>query len=177
MKWSWTRRTEFFFSTLKWPLSFFCSIETETLISSSPSRISVDHSPNGPSTRLHLNNLQVSDDGVYLCESTFIEPLDTCNNLAVYNIDVKVLGRFLSFFPSFIYSFDLQWFRYSGIIGPGIYSLATDGIRPENEIRIIHGWRWRNVSVRQSQSWSQSNNIWFLFFFSCSATICNINIR
>lgn len=57
------------------------------------SRISVDHSPNGPSTRLHLNNLQVSDDGVYLCESTFIEPMDTCNNLAVYNIEVKVLGE------------------------------------------------------------------------------------
>ena len=53
----------------------------------------MDHSPNGPSTRLHLANLQVSDDGVYLCESTFIEPLDTCNNLAVYNIEVKVLGK------------------------------------------------------------------------------------
>ena len=72
----------------------FCanSKDSRCLFESIP-RISVDHSPNGPSTRLHLANLQVSDDGVYLCESTFIEPLDTCNNLAVYNIEVKVLGK------------------------------------------------------------------------------------
>ncbi|XP_059622571.1 hemicentin-2-like isoform X2 [Phlebotomus argentipes] len=54
-------------------------------------RMSIDHSPNGPATRLHIKGVQVSDEDTYVCESTFLEPLESCNNLGAYSIDFKVL--------------------------------------------------------------------------------------
>uniref|UniRef100_A0A1B0GL67 Ig-like domain-containing protein n=2 Tax=Lutzomyia longipalpis TaxID=7200 RepID=A0A1B0GL67_LUTLO len=65
--------------------------EVVNIFSDYNSRISIDHSPHGPATRLHLKSVQVSDEGTYVCESTFLEPLETCKNLGAYSIDFKVL--------------------------------------------------------------------------------------
>lgn len=55
-------------------------------------RLSIDHSPSGPSTRLHIKNLQVSDDDNYLCESTYLEPLESCDTTGAYNIKLNIYG-------------------------------------------------------------------------------------
>uniref|UniRef100_A0A336K1W8 CSON005257 protein n=1 Tax=Culicoides sonorensis TaxID=179676 RepID=A0A336K1W8_CULSO len=52
--------------------------------------LSIDHSPLGPSTRLHIKSLQVSDDDSYLCESTYLEPLESCDNTGAYNIKLNI---------------------------------------------------------------------------------------
>ncbi|XP_055703742.1 hemicentin-2 isoform X8 [Phlebotomus papatasi] len=65
--------------------------EVVNIQSAFKSRMSIDHSPNGPATRLHIKAAQVTDEDTYVCESTFLEPLESCNNLGAYSIDFKVL--------------------------------------------------------------------------------------
>ncbi|XP_037908053.1 uncharacterized protein LOC119649806 isoform X3 [Hermetia illucens] len=54
------------------------------------SRMSIDHSPKGPVTSLSIKSLQIADEDVYTCESTFLEPRESCDTSGVYRIDLKV---------------------------------------------------------------------------------------
>lgn len=55
--------------------------------------ITIEHNPRGPSTRLNIKSLQVQDEDTYLCETTFLEPLESCSSSGTYSIDLKVLGE------------------------------------------------------------------------------------
>lgn len=61
--------------------------------------MSIDHSPTGPATRLHIKSALVSDEDIYLCETTFLDPLDNCDSSGAFSTDVKILGElFFKFF-------------------------------------------------------------------------------
>lgn len=55
--------------------------------------MSIDHSPTGPATRLHIKSALVSDEDIYLCETTFLDPLDNCDSSGAFSTDVKILGK------------------------------------------------------------------------------------
>lgn len=56
-------------------------------------RLTIQHAPSSPSTRLHIENLQVSDDDTYLCESTYLEPLESCDTTGAYIIKLNIYGK------------------------------------------------------------------------------------
>lgn len=55
--------------------------------------MSIDHAPHGPATRIHIKQVQVSDEDNYLCEITYLDPLETCEYTGAYNIALKILGE------------------------------------------------------------------------------------
>lgn len=55
--------------------------------------MTISHNPKGPLTKLDLKSVQVSDEDTYLCETTFIEPMESCDNTGSYSISLKVNGK------------------------------------------------------------------------------------
>lgn len=55
-------------------------------------RMTISHNPKGPLTKLNLKTVQVTDEDTYLCETTFIEPMESCDNTGSYSIALKVNG-------------------------------------------------------------------------------------
>ncbi|XP_037031705.1 hemicentin-2 isoform X7 [Bradysia coprophila] len=53
-------------------------------------RMTISHNPKGPLTKLNLKSVQVTDEDKYLCETTFIEPMESCDNTGSYSILLKV---------------------------------------------------------------------------------------
>lgn len=82
-----------FLSFFPYQFSFFFRISFILTFLNVFFRLSIDHSPSGPSTRLHIKNLQVSDDDTYLCESTYLEPLESCDTTGAYNIKLSIYGK------------------------------------------------------------------------------------
>jgi hypothetical protein len=56
----------------------------------SSDRLSVEHAGNKGS-KLHIQSVQVDDEAVYLCEITYLEPLETCDTTGAYSINVQVV--------------------------------------------------------------------------------------
>lgn len=55
--------------------------------------MTISHNPKGPSTKLKLESVQVPDEDTYICETTFIEPMESCDNTGSYSILLKVNGK------------------------------------------------------------------------------------
>ncbi len=41
-------------------------------------------------SKLHIQSVQVDDEALYLCEITYLEPLETCDTTGAYSINVQV---------------------------------------------------------------------------------------
>lgn len=59
--------------------------------------MTIEHNPQGPSTQLKLKSVKVSDEEIYMCESTYLEPLETCETSGSYSILLKVNGKYIKF--------------------------------------------------------------------------------
>lgn len=55
--------------------------------------MTISHNPKGPMTKLNLKSVQVQDEDTYICETTFIEPMESCDNTGSYSILLKVNGK------------------------------------------------------------------------------------
>lgn len=53
----------------------------------------IEHQADAATSNLHIKSVQVSDEDDYVCETTFLEPLDTCNNDGSYTIQLLVNGK------------------------------------------------------------------------------------
>ncbi|KAJ6649403.1 Hemicentin-1 [Pseudolycoriella hygida] len=53
-------------------------------------KMTISHNPKGPLTKLNLEAVQLQDEDTYLCETTFIEPMEGCDNTGSYSILLKV---------------------------------------------------------------------------------------
>ncbi|CAO1401818.1 unnamed protein product [Diamesa tonsa] len=53
-------------------------------------RLSVEYAPNKIGSRLNIKAIQIEDEDVYMCEITYLEPLESCETTGEYSIDVKV---------------------------------------------------------------------------------------
>lgn len=62
------------------------------LVSSFRYRITIDHSPSGPYTKLFIKSVQVHDEETYTCSITYLDPSDTCESSGSYKIKLNVLG-------------------------------------------------------------------------------------
>lgn len=56
-------------------------------------RMTISHDRNGPLTKLNLKSIIVQDEDTYICETTFIEPMESCDNTGSYSILLKVNGK------------------------------------------------------------------------------------
>ena len=54
-------------------------------------RLSIDHAPSRSGSRLHIKSVMVDDEDIYLCEITYLEPLETCETTGTHSIDMKVI--------------------------------------------------------------------------------------
>lgn len=59
--------------------------------------MTIGHNPKGPSTKLNIKSVQVQDEDVYVCETTFLEPMENCENTGSYSIELKVNGKSMPF--------------------------------------------------------------------------------
>lgn len=67
--------------------------------------MTISHNPKGPLTKLNLKSVQVTDEDTYLCETTFIEPMESCDNTGSYSISLKVNGKSRFLFPKVLFSY------------------------------------------------------------------------
>lgn len=54
--------------------------------------------------RLILKDIEISDEELYICDTTYFMPKDTCEITRGYRIDLKVLGK-LDFICVFCFLF------------------------------------------------------------------------
>lgn len=52
--------------------------------------MSVEYAPNKIGSRLNIKAIEIEDEDVYMCEITYLEPLESCETTGEYSIDVKV---------------------------------------------------------------------------------------
>lgn len=52
--------------------------------------MSVEYAPNKIGSRLNIKAIQIEDEDVYMCEITYLEPLESCETTGEYSIDVRV---------------------------------------------------------------------------------------
>lgn len=50
----------------------------------------MEYAPNKIGSRLNIKAIQIEDEDVYMCEITYLEPLESCETTGEYSIDVKV---------------------------------------------------------------------------------------
>lgn len=43
--------------------------------------------------RLVIKDLKIADEDIYLCDTTFFIPEETCDNFNGYRIELRVLGK------------------------------------------------------------------------------------
>lgn len=67
-----------------------------TIVSSIHFSISIDHTPNGPQTKLFIKSVQVHDEETYTCSVTYLEPSESCDSNGSYKIKLNVLGMYCS---------------------------------------------------------------------------------
>lgn len=58
--------------------------------------ITIDHTPNGPHTKLFIKSVQVHDEETYTCSVTYLEPSESCESNGSYKIKLNVLGMYCS---------------------------------------------------------------------------------
>lgn len=51
------------------------------------------HKPKGPKTMLNIDKVQVQDEDTYVCETTFLEPMENCDSTGSYTIGLQVYGK------------------------------------------------------------------------------------
>lgn len=56
-------------------------------------RITIDHSPTGPFTKLYIKSVQAHDEEIYSCVTTYLDPSDACNSSGSFKIKLNVLGK------------------------------------------------------------------------------------
>lgn len=66
-------------------------------------------------SRLIFKNVEISDEDTYLCETTFLEPSEACENSGAYSIALNVYGEYSYKYQcllAFICCIDscLEWF-------------------------------------------------------------------
>lgn len=47
--------------------------------------------------RLIIRNLQISDEDIYLCDTTYFIPIETCDNFNGHRVELNVLGKISHF--------------------------------------------------------------------------------
>lgn len=52
----------------------------------------IEHQANAAHSNLHIKSVQVPDEDVYVCETTFLEPLETCDNDGSYSVQLLING-------------------------------------------------------------------------------------
>lgn len=57
-------------------------------------RITIDHNPKENATKLNIKSVQVHDEEVYKCTTTYLDPRETCDSFDSYSIQLNVLGNF-----------------------------------------------------------------------------------
>lgn len=57
-------------------------------------RITIDHNPKENVTKLNIKSVQVHDEEVYKCTTTYVDPSETCDSFDSYNIKLNVLGNY-----------------------------------------------------------------------------------
>ncbi|GAB0099475.1 Immunoglobulin [Sergentomyia squamirostris] len=124
-------------------------------------RMSIDHSPHGPATRLHIKSVQVTDEDTYVCESTFLEPLESCNNLGAYSIDFTVLVP-----PSAILILDEEGnqLRNSTTLGPlreGHTLGGTCEVRGTRPVPLV-GWYHAGKRLTDTVTIDESNELFLV---------------
>lgn len=55
--------------------------------------MSIVHNPKGPASTLSINLVQVLDEDNYVCETTFLEPMEKCENSGSFSIGLLVYGK------------------------------------------------------------------------------------
>lgn len=62
-------------------------------------RMTIGHNPLGSSSTLNVKTAEVSDEDTYVCETTFLEPMESCDNTGSFSIGLQVHGynKFLHF--------------------------------------------------------------------------------
>lgn len=65
--------------------------------------ITIDHSPNGPNSKLFIKSVQVHDEEIYTCGITYLDPSDSCDSSGSHKIKLNVLGLYWRIFH-FIFS-------------------------------------------------------------------------
>lgn len=101
-------------------------------------RITVEQAPNKGS-ELHIQSVTVDDESVYLCEITYLEPMETCDTTGTHSINMQVTVP-----PSSIAMIDSEekQMRNGSTIGPMREGQILEtlcevrGARPQPEI----GW-------------------------------------
>lgn len=61
--------------------------------------------------RLILKEIEISDEELYICDTTYFMPKDTCEITRGYRIDLKVLGKLETVFSVFRFYFTLFFFH------------------------------------------------------------------
>lgn len=54
--------------------------------------ITIDHTPDGPATKLFIKSVQVQDEETYTCSVTYLDPSESCDSSGSYKIKLDVLG-------------------------------------------------------------------------------------
>lgn len=55
-------------------------------------RITIDHNPKENVTKLNIKSVQVHDEEVYKCTTTYVDPSESCDSFDSYSIKLNVLG-------------------------------------------------------------------------------------
>lgn len=55
-------------------------------------RMTISHNPLGSSSTLNVKMAQVTDEDTYVCETTFLEPMESCGNTGSFSIGLQVHG-------------------------------------------------------------------------------------
>lgn len=56
-------------------------------------RMTITHNPKGPASTLNIKSVQVFDEDSYVCETTFLEPMENCENTGSFSIGLQVYGN------------------------------------------------------------------------------------
>lgn len=56
-------------------------------------RVFIEHTADAVTSNLHIKSVQVPDEDVYVCETTFLEPLDTCTNDGTFSVQLLINGE------------------------------------------------------------------------------------
>lgn len=56
-------------------------------------RVSIEHKSDAATTNLHIKSVQVPDEDVYVCETTFLEPLETCTTDGTFSVKLLIIGK------------------------------------------------------------------------------------
>lgn len=58
-------------------------------------RITIDHSPSGPFTKLYIKSVQAHDEEIYTCSTTYLDPSEACDSSGSFEIKLNVLGKYM----------------------------------------------------------------------------------